>query len=65
MGKERTEIRSLQRTHRPNMSGREAMSPSLQRIAMSGIMYLIAEASISEEPGAGILHARICAGDGG
>ena len=33
MGKGRTKMRSLQRNHCPNMSGREAMSPSLQTIA--------------------------------
>ena len=62
MGKGLTEIRSLQRKHWPNMQGRTYNANLTAGNSKVRNVLLIAEASISEEPGAGIPHAGICAG---
>jgi len=61
MGKGLTGNRNLQRKPCPDMKGREARQTSLQGIAES---CKIAEARLSEEPGAVVPHAGICAGVG-
>jgi len=59
-GKGLTGSRSPQRKHEPDMQGRGMVLTSLRGIAVVG-----AEARLSEEPGAGKLHAGICAGGRG
>ena len=68
MGKGLTEICSPQRKLMPDTVGSDQHKPtSLRRIAMfyKDLCYRIAEANISEEPGAGKLHAGICVGEAG
>jgi hypothetical protein len=64
MGKDLTGARSLQRKLMPDTVGSEQREPtSLRAIASGGPWYVrLADASATEEPDAGILHVRVCAG---
>ncbi len=59
MGKELTEIRSLHRKHPLNMQV-QTLDANLKQRTVIGLR----KASISEEPGAVVPHAGICAGRG-
>ncbi len=66
MGKDSTGARSPQRKLAPNIVGSEERKPtSLRGIANSAwseTATSCAEASATEEPDAGKLHVRVCAG---
>ncbi len=63
MGKGLTEICSLQRKHWPNMQDRNYNANLTAGNSKVRNVFLIAEASISEEPGAGNPHAGdLCGG---
>ncbi len=62
MGKDLTEVRSLQRKLMPDTDDWERH----ELTSLRGIAYkLAANASTTEEPREGKLHAGICAGDAG
>ena len=68
MGKDLTEVRSPQRKLMPDRVGSEQHKPtSLRGIAEKAqfIAEPYAEASTTEEPDAGKLHVRVCAGGAG
>ncbi len=65
MGKGLTEMRSLHRKHCPYMLVRNFNANLTVGNSKVRNVFLIAEASISEEPGAVIPHAGICAGGAG
>ena len=69
MGKDLTEARSPQRKLIPDRSGRTRMSqPHCGEQQTGGgpvTVLACAEASATEEPDAGILHVRVCAGGAG
>ena len=65
MGKGLTEVCSLQRKHCPDMQDRNHNANLTAGNSKVRNVFLIAEASISEEPGAVIPHAGICAGGAG
>jgi hypothetical protein len=65
VGKGLTEMRSPQREHCPNMLDRNYNANLTAGDSEVRRTFLIAEASISEEPGAVIPLAGICAGGAG
>ena len=69
MGKDLTEVRSPQRKLVPDTVGSDQGKPtSLRGIAMRAsdcIIMTVANASTTEEPDAGKLHVRVCAGGTG
>ncbi len=68
MGKDLTEVRSPQRKLMPDTVGSDQHKPtSLRGIAKVAAHYGVvsAEASTTEEPREGKLHAGICAGGAG
>ena len=69
MGKDLTEVRSPQRQLAPDRVGLEQGEPTFLRgianKARSGVSLMAlscAKASMTEEPDAGKLHVRVCAG---
>ena len=66
MGKDLTEARSSQRKLMPDMSGWMNMSkPPCGEQPTKRRCPLCAEVSATEEPDAGVLHVRVCAGGAG
>jgi hypothetical protein len=64
MGKELTGIRNSQRKHSADFGPNKLCKPRCGKQAFGSRFGYHTEASISEKPGAVVLHAGICAGGG-